>query len=57
MDSEGHRFLVLEYISGCQSYVTSVAVSGEFIISPGGNKDPNKTTIGWELLTQISEGF
>ena len=57
VDSEGHQFLVLEDISYHKSYGTAIYVADGFIISQGENTHPKKTTCGWELLTQMNEGF
>ena len=57
MDSEGHQFLVLEYISDHNIYGTDIDVSDRLIISQGGNKHPKKTTCGWELPNQMKLFF
>ena len=57
MDSERRQFLVLEEISDHRIDGKAIAVADEFIISRGGNKNPKKTTRGWELLGQTKEGF
>ena len=57
VDSEGHQFLVLEYISNNWSDGTAITVAYGFIIIRCGKKHPKKTTCEWELLTQMKEGF
>ena len=57
VDSEGHQFFLLEEISDHRIDRTYISVAGEVKIRRGGNKHSKKTTRGWELLTQMKEGF
>ena len=57
VEPEGHQFLVLEYIDDNWSDGTDITVTDGLIISRGGNKHPKKITRGWELITQMKEGF
>ena len=57
MDSEGHQFLVLGYISGHKRLCNVYDVSDGFMIIQGGNNRPKNKTRGWELLAQMKEKF
>ena len=53
----GISVLVLDEISNHWIYGMAIAVSDGFIIIQGGKNNPKNTMRGWELLTQMKEGF
>ena len=53
----GTSVFILEEIYDHRSYEADIDVADGFIIIRGGKNHPKKTTYGWELLTQMKEGF
>ena len=57
IDSEGRQFLVLEEITDHQKDGTDIKVDDGYTVSYNGNKQPKKTTRGWEINMKMKEGF
>ena len=55
--SEGHKFLVMEKILYHHKDGTAIEGAEGFTIRLNGNRNPKKTTRGWEMNMRMKKGF
>ena len=55
-DDEGREFWVLKEITDHRKNARAMSKDDGYITKPGGLKVPKKTTVGWQLLAEWTDG-